>query len=135
MRRIYHPYWDWEDYKAGMWRKAAKSEEPELLQAAIAFTGDAKLYGSFMRRVTRQWPIACEHNLTEPALNRRAWLGHAAACLAIGSPEYITRQAWWLLTQDQRDDADAQANSAIQGWIINRLFREQFTLQFYKENT
>jgi hypothetical protein len=27
MKQIYHPYWKWEDYKAGMWRKLTKDEE------------------------------------------------------------------------------------------------------------
>lgn len=88
MKRIYHPFWDWEDYKAGMWNK---SKNKDLLQKAIEFTGNAELYGSYMFRITDEWPISCEHNLTDLSQNRKAWLGHAACCLAIGCPEDITR--------------------------------------------
>ncbi len=105
-----------------MWRRAPKVEEDALLKAAVDFTGNAKLYGSFMVLVTQEWTFACEHNLTDAAMNRRAWIGHAAACMAIGSPEYITRRAWWMLTQEQRDAADYEATNAIELYISDRRF-------------
>lgn len=117
MKRIWHPYHLWEDWRAGMWRRVLPDEEERFVEAAVQFTGDAMLYGSFMLRVTREWPFSCEHNLTERAMNRRAWVGHAAACIAIGCPEYLTRRAWWMLTQEQRDAADAQATEAIRSWV------------------
>ena len=116
MKRSWHPYYLWEDWKAGMWRKVFPDEEERFVEAAVRFTGDAKLYGSFMLRVAQEWPFSCEHNLTERAMNRRAWIGHAAACMAIQCPEYLTRRAWWMLTQEQRDEADDQATNAIKTW-------------------
>jgi hypothetical protein len=116
MKRVWHPYTKWEDWKAGMWRKVTPTEEAEYLLRAIAFTGDAPLYGSFMLRVVSEWPFSTEHNLTERSINRRAWVGHAAACLALGCPEYITRRAWWMLSQEQRDAADNQATFSIRQW-------------------
>jgi hypothetical protein len=124
MRRIYHPYTSWEDYHAGMWRKITAVEEEESLRKAYDFTGDAVLYGSFMRRVTEEWPLSCEHNLSDTAMNRRAWLGHAACCMAIEVPEYITRRAWWMLTQEQRDAADAQADHWIRYWENKNISRQ-----------
>jgi hypothetical protein len=117
MKRIYHPYNVWEDWINGMWRKLANTEEESTFEErAIEFTGNADLYGSFMLLVIEKWPMACQHNLTEKAMNRRAWVGHAAACLAFSCPEYITRRAWWKLTQEQRDAADAKADEAISAW-------------------
>lgn len=117
MNRIYHPYTEWEDWQAGMWRSVSGSEKIELLRKAIEFTGDAELYGSFMRKVLVEWPIACEHNLTDESQNRKAWIGHAATCMAIDCPEDITRSAWYQLTQQQRDDANQQAQNAIDEWV------------------
>jgi hypothetical protein len=99
-----------------MWRKASKNEEDEYLRGAIEFTGDAELYGRWMRIVIVDWPISCEHNLTDLSINRRAWVGHAATCLAIQCPEYITRMAWGHLSNDQRTAANAQADHAIGLW-------------------
>lgn len=87
-----------------------------MLYNAIEFTGNAPLYGSFMRRVVREWPVSCEQNMTDIGINRKAWVGHAAACLAINSPEYVTRMAWAHLTNEQQRAANRQAQDAIDEW-------------------
>lgn len=69
-----------------------------------------------MLRVLPAWPISCEHNLTDLAQNRRAWIGHAACCLELACSEDVTREAWGHLTQGQRDAANAKASEAIATW-------------------
>jgi hypothetical protein len=132
IKRIYHPYEKWEDYINGMWRKVTPEEEKEFLQKAIEFTGDHKLYGSWMQKVIKAWPVACEHNLTDTGMNRRAWVGHAAVSLAINCPEYITRMAWWNLSKEQQDLANDQADRAIEKWerdyVLNRNNYKQNSL-------
>lgn len=86
------------------------------LERAVEFTSDHILYGSFMTRVIREWPISCENALTDPNLNRKAWIGHAACALALGCPEDITRKAWGLLTDEQRLLANKQAARSIAEW-------------------
>lgn len=87
-----------------------------MLQKAIDFTGDHALYGSYMMRVIHEWPISCENALTDPLLNKKAWVGHAACAMAIGCPEDITRQAWGLLNDEQRFLANKEADRAIREW-------------------
>lgn len=128
MKRAYHPYWNWEEYHAGMWRIVSKAEEKQFLSEAITFTGNAKLYGSFMVKVANEWKVSCEHNLTCEDMNRKAWIGHAATCLAINCPEYITRMAWAYLTDKQRDEANYQAQKAIELW--ENLYNEQLSFKF-----
>lgn len=118
IKKIWHPYTEWEDYKNGMWRSVTSKERTRFLRKAIDFTGDAKLYGSFMQRVIIEWPVSCEHNLTDVGMNRKAWVGHAATCLAIGCPEDITRSAWGYLSAQQQDDANAEAQAAIDAWEL-----------------
>jgi hypothetical protein len=114
MKKIWHPYWTWEDI--GMWRKASKEEEIVLLPKAIEFTSNTELYGEWMLRVIEQYEYACQHNLTDISLNQRAWIGHAACHMAIDCPEYITRQAWGMLTEEKRDLANLKADKAIYEW-------------------
>jgi hypothetical protein len=116
VQRIYHHFNKWEDWLNGMWRYVSEDEKQAYLQKAIEFTGNAELYGSYMQRVIKEWPYACEHNLSNKAINRQAWIGHSACCLAIGCPEDITRLAWHNLTQTQQDEANAQADLAILAW-------------------
>lgn len=119
MNRIYHRYEIWEDYKAGMWRVARGEERESLIEKAIAFTGNHIEYGKYMLKVAREWPISCEQNLTDTLQNRKAWIGHAACCMAIGCPEDITRQAWKCLTEKQQCDANDQAQNAIEIWELD----------------
>ena len=114
--RRYVPYYLWEEHEFGMWRYVYGTEREQLLTEAIKFTGNAKLYGNYMLRVVKEWVYSCAHNLSCVTMNRQAWIGHAACCLAIKCPEDITRLAWHELTQKQQDEANAQADSAIEQW-------------------
>ena len=96
-----------------MWRSVYGQERDLYLEKAIVFTGNARLYGRYMIKVVKEWPYACLHNLTNPSINRQAWIGHSACCIAIKCPEDITRLAWHTLTQKQQDDANSQADKAI----------------------
>jgi hypothetical protein len=88
----------------------------EAMERAFEFTGNASLYGQFMQRVTKEWPVSCENALTDYALNRKAWVGHAAVALALQIPEDITRAAWAKLTYEQQLLANKEASRAIQTW-------------------
>ena len=110
---IWHPWWLLEEVKHNMWGDV--SHRKTWVQLAATFTGDAALYGEWMRRVVSEWKYSCEHNLTKPG-DKRPWIGHAAVALAIGCPEDIVRQAWALLTQEQQEQANKEAQMAINEW-------------------
>jgi hypothetical protein len=116
MNKIYHPYWLWEDWINGMWRKESKEYEEGNMSNIIQFTGDHIEYGKAMRRVIDEWPTGCENNLSNVSINRKAWLGHAACCIQFGYPEYLVRKAWFELTDEQRDLANNEARKAIKIW-------------------
>lgn len=124
MKQIWVPYWEWEDYLSGMWRKIPKNEEIEMLEKCVEFTGNWIKYGSFMERVVKAWPRTMLNSLSNPSVNKRAFIGHCACCLAFGCPEYITRQAWKLLTEKQRIDADDIAEICYAEWKDQRLRSE-----------
>lgn len=116
MNQVYFPYTVWEEYYYGMWRNVYGQERETYFKKAVEFTGNAKLYGRFMQKVIKLWSYSCLHNLSNNSINRQAWIGHAACCLALNCPEDITRLAWHQLTQKQQDDANAQADKAIVKW-------------------
>lgn len=127
-KQIYHPYWLWEEVQHNMW--GSVDDREEYLEKAVAFTGDHKLYGSWMKQVVEQWKYSCEHNLSQISQNRQAWLGHAACALAFQCPEDIVRQAWWHLTDDQRRLANAQADKYIKEWEDSIWRSDQLELMF-----
>ena len=110
---VWHPWWAWEEIDHNMWGNVCRRKT--WLQIAVAFTGDAELYGHWMRKVVDCWPKSCDHNLTKPG-DKRPWIGHAAVALAIGCPEDIVRQAWGLLSEQQQIEANAKAAEAIEYW-------------------
>lgn len=111
LERVYHPVWDWEEMRTPMWDGLSCS-----LEDAVAFTGDHLAYGLAMRRVIDDWPVSCENALTNYNINRKAWLGHAAAALEIGSSEQNTRKAWGVLNDWQRALANREAARHIGIW-------------------
>lgn len=119
IKRIYHPYWKWEEQGYNMWGKSKNRKDS--LQAAVEFTGDPEKYGRWMRKVVREWKYSCEHNLSDRSQNRRAWIGHAACAYAIQCPEDIVRAAWSFLTKEQQALANAQADNAIEIWEKKHL--------------
>jgi hypothetical protein len=114
IKRVYHPYWVWEESRSPMWGKV--DDRKKHLDVAIKFTGDHEAYGAAMYRVLKDWPISCEHNLSDISQNRRAWIGHAACAIQIKCPEDIVREAWHHLTDEQRIKANAAADKAINEW-------------------
>jgi hypothetical protein len=135
IKQVYYPYWLWEDYKSGMWRKLERKEEDAFFTKAIEFTGNDELYGHWMLEVTKQWPISCENNLTDQSKNQRAWIGHAACSFGFNCPEYITRRAWWELTENQRILANNRADYAISIWTKKYIGEDQGELFVQSDGT
>ncbi len=123
-KQVFHHYSKWEEGTSGMWRRPIGSERDFFIQKSLELMTDTAAFHDGMVRAIREWPISCEHNFTNHAKNRQAWLGHAACCIVAGSPEEPTRAAWWRLTQKQRDDADAAALAVIEAWQRSYLGEE-----------
>jgi hypothetical protein len=129
--RVWHPYTLWEEISHNMWGKV--DDKKEMLNKAIEFTGNHKLYGSFMQRVIREWPVSCENALTDYYMNRKAWIGHAACALALKCPEDITRQAWKYLSYEQQYLANQEASRAISSWENNYIESKELRKSMGKE--
>lgn len=114
IKQIWIPYWEWEDWLNGMWGKSIDEEVD--LQQAIEFTGNWQQYGNAMLDVIFAWQRTMLNSLTNPSVNKRAFLGHCAVSYKLNIPEYITRQAWKYLTDKQRYDADLIAQQTIDEW-------------------
>lgn len=117
IKQVYIPFWEWEDYINGMWRRVSKDEEEKMLLQAIDFTGDHVRYGEAMLKVSQEWPRTMLNSLTNKSINRRAFIGHCAVCYQLKIPEYITRQAWKELTNEQRWLADDIAEKTIKHYL------------------
>lgn len=118
IKRIYIHHELWEDYINGMWLKVPQEIEELMVLEAVNFTGDSVKYGSAMKDVLHAWPNTMLNSLTNTSINRRAFLGHCAVNYKLKIPEYITRIAWHLLTEKQRNLADLEAEKNIRLWEL-----------------
>lgn len=115
MRTFAH-YEAWEDAREGMWRSVPGVERSRYRDAAAALMRDTVTFGRVARLVVRDWPVAAAVNLATRAVNRQAWLGHAACCMACRSPEDVTREAWHTLTSVEQDAANSVVDVVIAEW-------------------
>jgi hypothetical protein len=111
--KVYVPYYDWECFKNGMWNNS----DLHRLNEAILFTGNYCLYGMEMDRVIIEWPNTMKNHLTNPSINKLAFIGHCAVCNATGISEKTTRMAWRFLTEQQRVLANNEAKNAYKKWL------------------
>lgn len=116
MKRIFHHFDKCEEYPAGMWRSVTGAERHGYIEAAAALMRDPAAFEAAMMRAVQRWRFSCEHNLTARGVNKRAWLGHAGCCIAVNSPEELTRLGWHTLTPAEQDAANAAADRAIAAW-------------------
>jgi hypothetical protein len=119
MRRIFHHYQIWEDWKAGMYRTSAQiddAESEELIQLAQDLLSKPRSLYKAMSEVSIYWKYASESNLSHIGINRKAWLGQAACCYVHRVPEHLTKLGWHRLTPDQQEKANEIAIRVIQEW-------------------
>lgn len=119
MRRIYHPYNVWEDWKAGLYNLTYEDEEGGVRKAK-SLLQDLKLFAEVAMDVTFYWEKSSEVNLSNRGRNRRAWIGQASCCYKYGVPEYVTKMAWRLLLPSEQKDANKVADIIIEAWEIGR---------------
>ena len=115
--RIFHTYDKWECYKAGFYNTTVEGMSKEECQIAYqAFLSDLPRFEKALKHVVTKWKNSCEHYLRNPALNRIAWLGQAAACHDMGIPSTF-RSGFSLLTEDQQTKANEMALKYLNKWL------------------
>lgn len=114
--RIYHPYWLWEDYKAGFYTEYSKTELNDLNESVRYVFSSAEKTEQWMNNVILHWKYSTEHNLTNVSMNRVAWLGQAACCYYGGVPCKATMFLWKFLDEKVQRRSDKIANKIIKEW-------------------
>lgn len=119
MKRIYHPYWLWEDYKAGFYDNCSGENKEQHKKNIKKMFNDKNLTYEYMLKVIELWKYSCEHNLTNNSVNKIAYIGQAACCIYCGAPSTVTMETWSELSQEVRDRSDKIADEIITMWNKN----------------
>lgn len=118
--RFYVAYDRLEEFHAGMWRRVSgEAEILSLMARAVRLLRDSDAFRGAVGRVLVEWPLSCRSEFTRSG-SHVAWLGQAACCLVGGVPESLTRRAWWKLTPDEQDRANAVADTAERAYLASR---------------
>lgn len=116
MKRIYHRYEKWEDYRHQMY---CDDLDDSSVDAAIAVLSNPIVLKDAMMYVAENWKNSAELNLSNTSRNRQAWLGQAACCWLVHSSERSTKEAWNLLDEEMRIIANQVADQVIEFWEKN----------------
>lgn len=129
MTRIYHTWEKWECYPAGFYESQPPSDMTarEAQDAYANFLRNVPQFESAMCRLIDEWPNSCEHYLSNDKMNRIAWLGQAAVCIALGIPHGF-RGGFNQLTQAEQQAANEAALRWLNAWLATRG-EEAVTLQ------
>jgi hypothetical protein len=118
--RVFHTFDKWECVKAGFYATTKDGWSREQCeQAYFELLTDGEHFESVARLVIKDWPMSCEHYLTNSAMNRLAWIGQASVCFKHGVPSQFS-SGWNLLSEDQKKTANAVALKVLNEWLASR---------------
>lgn len=119
MKRIFHTWEKWECYPAGFYEsrpeRALTAEQCEFIYAELL--RDIPAFDAALERVIAEWPRSCEHYLSNENMNRIAWLGQAALCIAKGIPACY-RGGFNHMSEDEQRAANNAALRALNKWLV-----------------
>ena len=125
--RIFHRFENWECEPSnfhGTKHETLSKDECEQMYAT--FLSDLDLFEEVLKEVISEWKYSCEHNLTNKAMNRIAWLGQASLAKKYKIPSKSSG-GFYLLSKDQQDAANNMALKYLNIWLLNNG-REEVSL-------
>lgn len=125
VKRVYHHLNKWECLKFGMYddadRLGRSADECKKLYAL--FLSDLPRFEGAIKKVFSEWPLSCEHFLTNPNHNRIAWIGQSSMCIDSKVPCKF-RAGFMLLCVKQREEANKVARIHLAEWLKERKIYE-----------
>lgn len=122
IKQKFHHYTKWEDFKNGLFNTSCDFYD-EKLNFSIELLSDQEAFYEAGIKMCSEWEYSSEQNLTDSSMNRRAWIGQATCCYNHGAPDYVTKDAWWKLSEDVRTLANETADKIIANWNSNHIMK------------
>lgn len=108
-------YWLWEDYKNGFYNKSHENEN-KLIEKSIIYMKNHELFKLGMIQSVKEWSNSMLNNLTNPSLNKIAYIGQCSNCFVNKIPSCITKKAWKLLSKQEMDINNRNALEIYELW-------------------
>lgn len=117
--RVFHTYDKWECHKAGFYASVRDGmTSQECIATYRTILSDQAKFAEVLSKVIVEWVHSCEHYLTNPSMNRIAWLGQAAVCYATGVPSKFSA-GWNELSETEQSEANATALVFLNKWLAS----------------
>lgn len=122
MKRIYHPYWLWEDYLNGMYDNNSNNE---IILKSKELLKNTKLFYNIMLKILDEYKISTDCNLSNISCNRKAWLGQVSCNYLFKANEKQVRIAWSELNEIEKIKANIEAEKIIKIYEAryNKLYK------------
>ena len=117
--QVFHPYDVWEDHNYGFYNNISGGNKLQMVQDVVGLFSDPSKTNLYMMRVVKEWKYFCEHNFTNPSINKVAYLGQAACALYKDVPSTVTMEAWSEVPENYKDIANQIAEDCIEYWTKN----------------
>lgn len=118
MKRIYHPWHLWEDYKHNFYGGVSEDfQRDNTLKLYASLLRDLPRFEAALKTITDEWEYSCEHNLSHEGMNRVAYLGQASCALVYKVPHSMSMSGYNLLTDEEKIAADAMAQKYLDLWL------------------
>lgn len=119
--RIYHPWDRWEDYRNNFYGGVTDDyPKDKTLEVYASLLRDLPRFEAALQIIIRDWRYSCEHNLSNEAMNRVAYLGQASCALVYKVPHSVCMGGYNLLSENEKAAADAMAQKYLDIWLSTR---------------
>jgi hypothetical protein len=88
----------------------------EALYTYKTFLSDLNRFETAIKKVFKKWPNSCEHFLSNPSMNRIAWIGQSSLCIETGISSAF-KGGYQLLSSREQEEADKLAKTYLDKWI------------------
>ena len=116
MKRIFHSYEKWEDFKVGFYG-GVDYKNDNTLELYASLLKDLPSFEGALQYIITNWKYSCEHNLSNEGMNRVAYLGQASCALLYNVPNSVSMGGYNLLNKEEQIAADAMAQKYLNKWL------------------
>lgn len=108
------PYYQWENFKNGMYKTLSEIDNyPDLYEKAKEVLSNQQLFYKIGIDMINDWNVSCDNFLTNRHINRLAFVGQACCCYKYKVPEIITKYVWTDLDFNTKNSANETAKKIV----------------------
>lgn len=121
-KQIFHHFSKWEDYKEGFYNSTCENIQ-EHIEESVKLLSCQETFFKYASMVIENWVFSCEQNLTDPSLNKIAYIGQSACCYANKTPAFVTRLAWGYIQEEDQIKANKTAKKILNKWKEKQILK------------